>query len=380
MSITVISSPGQFTAAYNQINYLVSSTNAAQPNFQFLADVYVGGVLESRLVFPKQPSSSSIQLDISPVIKNYVTHDLSNVYSVINAPNTNSQCDWQIKFGEVYDVSGIPTTYANLTTAPVAGSNISFNSIFDFEQAVNLSLTPYDCPTFGFLTSNPENITINQGDKLYLSFYDFTDEAQFISISGTEVVLTKNGNYYMYNVRVGWDELVALSIDAAILSAGSYTLQLLDGGLSGLGPPITVNLNTCNPKFEVFRLHWLNQYGGWDSFNFDKASVDSMGIDRSQFKKILPIGYSIGDRLKSNFNTRITDKIELNSNWVSDNMAEWLQSLFQSPLVMLEKSTGLVAVNVLDDSYTIEKYLNGRQLHNINLSIEYSYNRYRQQL
>jgi len=272
----------------------------------------------------------------------------------------------------------------NSTTTFSPLFNFSFNSIFDFEQAVGLDLTDYDCPTFGFLTDIPENITINEGDKLYLSFYDFTDQAQLLKINvGTstpEIVLTKSGSYYMYNVRVGWDELVANGIEDGALANGGYPLLLLDGGGDPIGSSISITVNTCNPKFEVLRLHWMNQYGGWDSFNFDKASLESMEIDKSQFKKILPLNYSIGDRLKSNFNTRITDRIELNSNWISDNMSDWIQGLFQSPLVLLEKTDGLVSVNVLDNSYTVEKYLNGRQLHNITLSIEYSYNRYRQSL
>jgi len=84
------------------------------------------------------------------------------------------------------------------------------------------------------------------------------------------------------------------------------------------------------------------------------------------------------------YNTRIVDEVTINSDWVSDEMAVWFENLFTSPLVFLERQTptsltpDMVAINITNSSYEKRKYSNGRQLHNITLSFNYTYDRYTQ--
>lgn len=65
MAITILSSPNQFMAAYNQIPYTVSSNNTAQPNFNYIVDVNETNGTNNplaRLKYPAQPSSSQLTL------------------------------------------------------------------------------------------------------------------------------------------------------------------------------------------------------------------------------------------------------------------------------------------------------------------------------
>jgi hypothetical protein len=159
---------------------------------------------------------------------------------------------------------------------------------------------------------------------------------------------------------------------------GTHTITLANSFVAPV-KTITIEIVAACSKFDTIRLHWLNNLGGWDSYNFTKQSLKSMDIDRKQFKKMQSINYSKSDRLKTNYNTTITDKLQINSDWISDEMADWFQGLLTSPIVYLERGAdNFIAVNITNSNYLIQQYLNARKLHNLQLDIEYSYNRYTQ--
>ncbi len=94
MSITVNSEPAEHGAGYNQLVFDVTSTQTAQPNFNFVIDVYVGGVRVNRQLYPKQPASSSLKVDVSPVVRNYLSADFLNASSTLLSANTSSRCPY----------------------------------------------------------------------------------------------------------------------------------------------------------------------------------------------------------------------------------------------------------------------------------------------
>lgn len=383
MSITVVSSPNTVQPAYNQMLYSITSSKTAEANFNFIADVYVTGVLVSRLLFPKQPGSTGITIDISPVIKNYVTYDMANVYASTWAYNSNSQIGYYVQFGELYDVSGIPTTFANLTRNPTSGSKYATNSIFDITEFTPTILASYKVSNYGFLVKK-NTITIKEGQDLFLSYYDPDTVVQLgkvlSGIANYPLASPSTANQYTYNVSILWSEIVSQGVDTAVLNNGYYDVVLYN--VSAV-PIVTlrITVDTCAAIYPMYRLHWLNNLGGWDSFNFDKVSQAGETIDRSQFKKVTPLGVTASDRLKTNYNTMITDNVLVQSNWISDSESEWLQSLLESPIVFLETEANVfVPINITDSGYDIKKYMNGRALHNLSLRFEYTYNRYRQSL
>jgi len=380
MAINIISNPNSVVSAFNQMAFNVSSTQAGQPNFNFLADVYVSGITNavSRIAIPKQPSVNTCLVDISPILKNYVKNDLFNVDGGLGycEPNLNSRVKYYVQFGELYDVSGVPTIYDNLRRFPASGSNTAVNSIFDFEDFNTNVWNGYDVSGFGFLTEIPERITIQAGQELRLSFYDPSNLIRYLYVDGIyEDLITANkvSGEFLYNVNVkNCLEFVGLN------TIGTHTITLANSFVAAV-KTITIEIVAACSKFDTIRLHWLNNLGGWDSYNFTKQSIKSMDIERKQYKKMQSINYSKSDRLKTNYNTTIIDKLQINSDWISDDMSDWFQGLLTSPIVYLERGTdNFIAVNITNSNYLIQQYLNGRKLHNLQLDIEYSYNRYTQ--
>ena len=386
MAITIISTPNQFMAAYNQVAYTVSSNNTAQPNFNFIVDVnQTSGTNNplARLKYPVQPSSAQLQFDVGNVIKNYVSFDFFNATGTLFAPNLNSRLKYYVDFRELYDVSGIPTLSGVLASNPTTPSSSSFrwggNSIFDFEDFSGTAYYDLRVENYGFLNYQGEEVCTLTQNKV-LTFFDpnrVVDSIRLITSSGYSYTLTPTTREYLYNINAG-----KFLIDTSGLTptGDTYVIRLLDTSNNIITQKSFRYVQECS-QYETIRLHWMNKLGAWDSFNFIKNSQRAIDIERKQFKAPLEIGYAKSDRLKQNYNTTITDVININSDWVSDEVSELLEELATSPLIYLERSaTNFIAVNIVNNSYDVRKYMTDRKLFNVSFDIEYTYNRYRQTL
>jgi hypothetical protein len=125
----------------------------------------------------------------------------------------------------------------------------------------------------------------------------------------------------------------------------------------------------------------LNNLGGFDSFNFTKVSKESVEIERKQFKKFQQLNYAKTDRLKTNYFTKFSENIELNSDLLTDAEWEGLRELMLSPIVILEvdKDT-YYPVNILETNYPINKVVNETRPTSLVINIQYTFDNYRQSL
>jgi hypothetical protein len=121
--------------------------------------------------------------------------------------------------------------------------------------------------------------------------------------------------------------------------------------------------------------------GGFDAFNFTMVSTESVEIENKEYKKVQALGYQKTDRLKTKYFTKLTERITLNSDLLTDAESAALEQLVVSPVVMLEtSSTSYVPVNIVANNYVKRKYEQGRQIPNLQIAIEYSFDNYRQSL
>ena len=144
MSITVNSEPAEHGAGYNQLVFDVTSTQTAQTNFNFVIDVYVGGVRVNRQLYPKQPASTSLKVDVSPVVRNYLSADFLNASSTLLSANTGSRCPYYVQFGEAYNnASGTLIIYPDLTKS---NDKFAYNlNVKGGEKYISLTELQIDC-------------------------------------------------------------------------------------------------------------------------------------------------------------------------------------------------------------------------------------------
>lgn len=388
MAITKTTVPNDFIGAFNQVVYTISSNNTAQPNFNFIVDIKetTTSTLLARLKYPAQPGVTTLTFDIGDVLRNSVSYDFLNAQAAYVAANTNSRLKYYVEFRELFDNgSGVPTLSAVLASDPATPSASSYkfasNAIFDFEDFTPTSYANCNVSGFGYLNANTTSFeNIESSQNKILTFFDPNRiAAKIVLLSGSTFSqsITLPAKEHLFNINAGkW----ILDTSGLTLAMGTYVVQVQTSANVIIASKTFTYTPQCS-NYSTVRLHWLNKLGAFESFNFIMNSRKSEDIERKQFKAPLPIGYLKSDRLKTNFNTTINDKISINSDWITEQESELLEELATSPVIYLERSaTEFIAVNITNTSYEIKKFLDDRKLFNLSFDIEYTYSRYRQSL
>jgi hypothetical protein len=392
--ITIIESPNNWQNLFNEIVIGVSGGNSTQPNYQFLCDVNVSGQSNpvTRLTLPKQPLVGTVQINVADIVKNYVTFDFGGFNSTDIVPCVNSQAKYWLQLGEIYDnASGVPVIYANQTQFGTSGSpKLGSNAIFDF---LDWTKTAFSA---GKLLKPDNRVSLNDnsyrekiriGQQRFLTFFDLGNEIFIVDVNvynsaGSSI---NSSSYSTYTAASG---IVALNIGESFLTfmgvslvgAAYYRVDIKNSS-DELVFTKTIDVDSSCANYEVYRLHWLNAMGGFDAFNFTMVSTESVEIENKEYKKVQALGYQKTDRLKTKYFTKLTERITLNSDLLTDAESAALEQLVVSPVVMLETSaTSYVPVNIVANNYVKRKYEQGRQIPNLQISIEYSFDNYRQSL
>jgi hypothetical protein len=395
--ITIIESPNNWQNLFNEIVIGVSGGNSTQPNYQFLCDVNVSGQSNpvTRLTLPKQPLVGTVQINVADIVKNYVTFDFGGFNSTDIVPCVNSQARYWLELGEIYDnASGVPVIYNNLAQFGTSGSpKLGSNAIFDFLDWTKTAFSTGKLLKVSnqvSLNDNSYREKIRIGQQRFLTF--FTLDPDDIVITDLNVYNSAGGSIYSnsYSTYTAATGIVSLNIGDSFLdflgASGSlangayYTVDIKTAG-DDLIFSKTIDIDNSCANYEVYRLHWLNSLGGFDAFNFTMVSTESVEIENKEYKKVQALGYQKTDRLKTKYFTKLTERITLNSDLLTDAESAALEQLVVSPVVMLETSaTSYVPVNIVANNYVKRKYEQGRQIPNLQIAIEYSFDNYRQSL
>jgi hypothetical protein len=329
---------------------------------------------------------------VADIVKNYVTFDFGGFNSTDIVPCVNSQAKYWLQLGEIYDnASGVPVIYANQTQFGTSGSpKLGSNAIFDF---LDWTKTAFSA---GKLLKPDNRVSLNDnsyrekirvGQQRFLTFFDLGNEIFIVDVN---VYNSAGGsiNSSSYSTYTAASGIVSLNIGESFLTfmgvslvgAAYYRVDIKNSS-DELVFTKTIDVDSSCANYEIYRLHWLNSLGGFDAFNFTMVSTESVEIENKEYKKVQALGYQKTDRLKTKYFTKLTERITLNSDLLTDAESAALEQLVVSPVVMLEtSSTSYVPVNIVANNYVKRKYEQGRQIPNLQISIEYSFDNYRQSL
>ena len=143
---------------------------------------------------------------------------------------------------------------------------------------------------------------------------------------------------YPANLR-GWNT----AFQSNLSQISYYTLQAFDRFLP-VTQLYTINI-ICDSSFgyETIRLTWLNKHGAWDYFTFTMKNTRSVTTNRTTYTQLggtwnevtyKPYSYKGGMK---NFNTNAKERLQLNTDFLSDLDSIWLEQLFTSPEVYIIK-------------------------------------------
>ena len=149
-------------------------------------------------------------------------------------------------------------------------------------------------------------------------------------------------------------------VAAGTIDGGHYTL-FADIGTSFSNPgSVTYRVNILCPNergYEGIRLTWLNQWGTWDYYTFNMKSTRTTSTKRTSYTQLggtwnessfKIAGYKGG---KKNFRVNSTEKIKLNTDFVTEAEGLWFEELINSTEVYIVNGFSADVSNTITNKY-----------------------------
>ncbi len=372
--MTITYFPAALSSVHDDLVFTVTDAHTSDPvtypNYKFIADVYVNGTQIARLKKAPNPISLVGIFDVSPVVRNYL--------QAVFAPTLNLQSfqlgqsefyiDLQVKFGEEYGF----TSFYNLVTST---SQKVYNN---YNRQLFGTATSLDGKADNVITNMPfAQVFLNQ-DYSFISYFPTSTGSVTIDITPDNgslfsTTITPSTAYFGQILNVTPNVINALSPGKINGGTSYYTVNI--GGE-------TYRYNIiCEARYDAMELHWLNQYGGYDTKLFTKVSRKQVPIQRSSFNT-LPytvdgsgnVAYYSGHTYNEtvhNYANQFTEKLVLNSDFLTDSEYTWLYDLLVSPQVYIYMNGYFKSVVITDNNYEVKKRIND-QLTNLTITIDLS--------
>ena len=371
MAITIYDEPQKYSTAGNPLVFTFSSDETAQPNFSFIVEVYVNGSLHSTHQVFRQFNTLS-KFDCSGIMASTLSSPLI-VDGTLTTFYDSAINEYYIIVYEKYGTT--PTTQDDATSSTLYAFNGSLRhpDWIDFDyQNYNADTNNSTSPRL-FLTSWPRAKRYYCGleERVFLGIIcDDTGmnlRVRIYNSSGsqiaTDLVSVTLSNFIVFDASpstiIANTSITQGNFDAAAY----YTIEARPtggGAYSGASEAFRIDIDLECHRYETKRLHWLNKFGMWDSFTFTLVSVDSTAVESYGYQREKGVwdntSYTYPRYQGENvtFAKRATDQLILNSDWISQEVQQWLvRSLYESPVVYLEQENGteFEPVNITNSSY-----------------------------
>ena len=162
------------------------------------------------------------------------------------------------------------------------------------------------------------------------------------------------------NLRRDGSSTFAALVAAGTIDGGYYTFYA-DIGTSFSSPgslTYRINILCDNLKgFEPIRLTWLNQWGVWDYYTFNMKSTRTIATNRTSYTQMSGTWndstFKISDYKggKKNFRVNSTEKIKLNTDFVSEAEGVWFEELINSTEVYIVNGFETDVANTITNKY-----------------------------
>jgi hypothetical protein len=158
-----------------------------------------------------------------------------------------------------------------------------------------------------------------------------------------------------------WASNFKTLVTAGTIQGGYITVEAQKQNTNEISKLYTIKLNCPNGKgYEPIRLCWLNQWGAWDYYTFTQKSIKSTSTSGATYNQLAgtwneslyrPDSYKGG---KKAFRVNATEKITMNSDFVTEDEAVIFEELVNSPEVYLLKGyvSGAETTSVLNQYVT----------------------------
>lgn len=361
--ITVNAQPPYPNATYTHLLYTITSTQSGQPQYQYVMDVKQGGALLTRIRQYPNPQGAGV-FDPSRILNDYIDYDQNWKTSTNILPVASVQT-FDILFGEEYgtSVSSSVTLYdgngspgnPNVSTSPaqVFGAVVDPNNgtSFNWQAQDVLSNMPQ---TDQYITEDEyQTLSIYNDGSLTtaqvnynpgpVSTYNLVNGFNTIPVGGKNIGVT------------GWDT-ITVSVDSQ-----NYTLTKADN---------------CN--YERLRFAFINKFGFWDYFGWNLPQRKTTAMTRQTITRPM-VNYSSqlsvynpARRGKDNFNIQYNDVINVSTDWLDQQQAEWVSEMLESPSVFVQSGDNFLPVVITNGSYVHNTNKRSQKTFQYDITFEYA--------
>jgi hypothetical protein len=383
MSITSLTNPSGTPSVQDNLWSIAYSNNSGQTDFKYVFDVFKGTTQLVRAKVYPDPTTGRGYFDAGPVVRNEVTYAWFAPNGTVKMTTDSGimETQYSIRVGE--DFSGV--TSLNLSS----GSVTAYNWRPPLFKRRKTTIKSNDFITDRFLSANH-----NFGENLFIGAN--------INVSGTVSLLKIRVKTYNYSntliatnnnsssntlkyvqLDIGADAINTLFGSSIITdSVKYYTVEVGttgDGEGSYTYKLFTVNM-TCNGLYTPIPLHFINNWGMFDTARFDLVSRLSMDLERKSFqKRDFVFGNTSVDYYTSN-NVYYESKVNYNlkENWTykltmtppTDEDYQWLAQLIDSPQIYACIDSNYYPVTIKETNYEYSKHqFNGLKAFEINIEL-----------
>ena len=457
MAQTIIAEPQDFTPAFNQVKYLINSTNKNLDGFKYIFDIYDGATRIGRFKMVPRILDGYGEQDFSKFLTSYLSWDFKpNVTTDYAA--TNCLFGYDVKVGEEYVAQ---FSYGSSLTNSSGNVRVNVNNTFIVGDQINivqadgglanplvegLHVVTAATSTYfeiGVLWSSVTNAAIDgvvtYADNRKITTYDITeitgkqvfngafrwadfpdyDEDNYKLDANTKLWLTNQPrtNFYATLGQDIWLNAKAKPSKRIVFENSNgesfYRSTTTTGNILGIavGPN---NLGTLTPivgtlplikddttyytfyyedstqasvkyrvdidrreSIEEVDIVFLDRMGSMSSFAFQLKNYERGEVQRDEYNKDVQ-GFVTGGQWKydthefgyNTYQVNATKTLELNTNWMTDEMARYFEELITSPQCFMKRvtytcpdgplvtSTEYVPVILTTNSYEVFKQRN----------------------
>lgn len=501
MALVINSAPGSLFSAHGDLLFVVYESVKANdpityPDYKYVADVYIGATIVTRLKKVPQPDNKRGIFNIGDIVRNYFALQFNPAADELVAQQlglTDFFVDVTVNFGEEYNF----TTFTNLLiddtrryfnhyNGRLLGLGTALPPFLDKAATIkpyvspvnpkdNFTFIPYlpstgdpfdivitkygtgsgspvaiqwgyfdtdihstvDSQTMQFSLLFPNganNLTLNYTNAANLKYLVLKEPStQPVKTTWINTIFnygTMPDSVFRDPVIIGGVRYyvsrapVVLNADAPIIAFGNGSpdvtspvitatftvtvtptealfLQILNvspGAINAIHPGFiddgviyyTVKIGAtsiyrfnvgCELRFTVYRLHFLNQYGGFETRDFTKVSRKTLAITKTGFGK-LP--YTVDDsgnvsyfnankvynETQSMYASQYTEKLTLNTDMLNDDEYTWLSQLVLSTLIYIEMDGYFIPTAITQSNYVFNKFVNDK-LTNLTIDVDF---------
>ena len=360
--------------------------------------------------FKTTPNNAGVGMfDLRPILETFVSPD-NEPSSIANATykgiaesiatfpihlvDKYSLSDNSIKYFAIQFKIEYAETSGGSVGSPTMAENSAqytmFNGVLQYDDVLTKSLFGND---YGY---NLENFELTDSDSQFLSnapttqYARLTDYGTFPFLNfvpnSTDKVTSLTLKYYdSSDVQLGVDYVLNTTSNGGVAAVGDSNTMLnyfggfpanLDGWSTtwdthkanisyytiqdGNGDSVLYRINILCPNlkgFEAIRLAWLNQWGTWDYYTFNMKSTRTLTTNRTSYTQLggtwNESTFKISDYKggKKNFRVNSTEKIKLNTDFVTEAEGVWLEELINSNEVYILNGFSSDVSNTITNKY-----------------------------